>query len=166
MRGNFFWAVLVIATALIEATWLQAIRVQGVVPNLVLLLVVFYAVSESEIRAMFTGLLGGIFQDVAADTGLGHHVLCLVLVGFFVGRVGNRLITDNPAVKAALVFFAILLHDFIYITIDYIQHVDSSAAYTMAIGMVPRAFYTALLTPIVFFVMSRTRVHDLWGSHP
>jgi rod shape-determining protein MreD len=156
MKSNIYWAILVIVTAQIEATWLSQLRIQGVQPDLILVLVVYFAIVDGEQRAMMTGLLGGLFQDVAADTGLGHHVLCLVLVGYTVGRLSERLITDNPAVKTSAVFFASILHDVIYIAVDYVQHVDPQAAYTMAIGTVPRAFYTALTTPFLFFFLDRT----------
>ena len=151
------WIVLVVVTALIEATWLHVVRLEGVLPDLILLLVVYYAVVENEERAMFTGALGGIFQDVAADTGLGHHVLCLVIVGFAVGKLSRRLITDSPAVKAGLVFCASIVHGLIYIAIDYVQNPDMNALNTIAVSVLPRSFYTALATPLAYFLLDRTR---------
>lgn len=156
VRSDWLWAVVVIATALVEATWLTVFRVQGVLPDLMLVLVVYYAFSQGEERAMFTGLLGGIFQDAAADTVLGHHVMCLVLVGFLFGRMARRLITDNPAVKAGSVFIASVIHDLLYITADYTLKGDGNAVYAMSVGLVPRAFYTALMTPFLFAALNLT----------
>lgn len=156
MRTNVTWAALVIVTALIEATWLGVIRFHGVLPDLVILLVVYFAIADGEERAMMTGLLGGILQDVAGDTGLGHHVLCLVVAGYLAGRISRRLVTDHPAVKAGLVFGATLVHGLLYIVLDYVGNPDMNALHTIAVSVIPQAFYTALATPVVFFLLSRS----------
>jgi len=155
--GNIRWAFFVVLAALLEATWMRGLSVQGVVPDLVLVLVVYFAIAEGEERAMFTGLLGGMFQDVAANTPLGQHVLCLVIVGFVLGRMSQRLVTDNPYIKGAAVFLASLVHGNLFITIDYVQKVDIDAVYTMSFSLLPKAFYTAVTTPVIFFIMGRLR---------
>jgi rod shape-determining protein MreD len=154
-RANVYWAILVVVTVLVEATWLGLIRVQGVMPDLVLLLVVYFGINRGEERAMTTGLVGGVLQDVAGDTGLGHHVLCLVIIGFLVGQISHRLITDNPAVKTGVVFCASIIHAIIYVMVDYVQTPDIDALNMLAVSHVPRAFYTALATPLVFYILNR-----------
>lgn len=154
-RQNIYWGILVVLAAIIEATGLVHLRLQGAVPDLILLLVVYYSIASGGERAMMTGLLGGIFQDVAADKGLGHHVLCLVIVGYIGDRISSRLITDHPAVKSALVFAACLIHGLLFTSIEYVQKPETNAIYAYAVDTVPRAFYTALVTPVVFFLLDR-----------
>ena len=156
MRRHVYWAALVVAAALIESSWLGVIRLQGVMPDLILLLVVYFGVTKGDERAMFTGLIGGLFQDVAGDTGLGHHVLPLVAVGFIVGRLSERLVTGHPSVKAALVFCASLLHGAIFTSISYLQNPELNALYLFGVSVIPRAFYTALMTPLIFFALERS----------
>lgn len=155
MRKNIFWAVMVIAAALIQTTWLDLVRLQGVLPDLPLLLVVYFALTEGEERAMLTGVLAGVYQDVASNAILGHHILCNVVVGYIAGRVATRLIIEHPAVKAGMVLCASLLHGVIYSAISYVQNPDVGIIAPLATSVVPGAFYTALATPIVFFVCSR-----------
>lgn len=156
MRKNFIWVLAVMIVSLIETTWLGVVQVQGVLPNLVLLLVVYFALAEGEERAMFTGLLGGVFQDIAASTSLGHHVLCYVVVGYIAGRISTRLVTEHPAVKVGLVFIASLLSGVLYTLIQYVQTPDMGAFQFLANSVIPGAFYTALFTPVVFFFLTRT----------
>jgi len=153
MAKNLIWIITVAVTALIQTTWPDALKIQGVLPDLTLLLVVYFAISEGEERAMFTGLLGGIYQDVASNAVLGHHVLCHVIVGFIVGRVSTRLVTEHPAVKAGLTFLAGVVHGILYTGIGYVQEPDFLPAYTIVTAVVPGAFYTALLTPIAFAML-------------
>ena len=155
MRRNVWWAVIVVTTALIQTTWLDAIRFQGVLPDLTLLLVVYFAVAEGEERAMLTGVLGGLYQDVAGDTVLGHHVLCLVVAGYVVGRVARRLVMEHPMVKVGLVMGAGVVHGVLFTAVEYVQTPAKSALHAVLSTVVPGAFYTALVTPVVFFVMAR-----------
>ncbi|MCP4640055.1 MAG: rod shape-determining protein MreD [bacterium] len=153
MRRIILWAVVVAGTALVQTTWLDAIRVWGALPDATLLLVVFFALSDGEEWAMATGVLGGLFQDVAGNVTLGHHVLCHVVLGYAVGRMATRLITDHPAVKTTIVLGAALIHGLLYTVILYIQTPDTTAMHHIVVTVVPNAFYTALCTPLVFLLL-------------
>jgi rod shape-determining protein MreD len=150
LRRNVLWVVIVIAAALIQTTWLEALAIRNVQPDLTLLLVVYFALRHGEERAMFTGVLGGLFQDVAANAVLCHHVLGHVIVGFAVGRIGARLVTEHPVVKTGLVFMASLMEGIIYTTVLLIQQPGMFGVGLIVERVVPGAFYTALVTPIVF----------------
>lgn len=154
MRKNIIWAIAVIAAVLIQTTWLDAIRVQGVLPDLSLLLVVYFAVTDGEERAMFTGALAGVYQDVAGEAVLGHHVLCNVVAAYVVGRVSRRLVLDHPIVKVGLVFIASLLHGVLYLSIQYIQAPALPVFNRMINSVVPGAFYSALVTLPVFGLLA------------
>lgn len=150
MTKNAVWVLITMAVALLQTTWPDALKVQGVIPDLVLLLVIYFAIGEGEERAMFTGLVGGIYQDVASNAVLGHHVICLVTVGFLVGRLSTRLVTEHPAVKAGLVFCAGVLHGIFYVFIQFVQQPVSGAIYPILNSVIPGAFYSALITPLLF----------------
>jgi rod shape-determining protein MreD len=154
MRTNLIWAAAVISMALLEAQWPYVLRIQGVVPQLVLILVVFFAIVDGEERAMFTGLLGGVFQEVATDDALGHRVICLVVVGYVTGAIARRLITENPAVKASAVLVASVAHGILYLAIDYVQRPGVSNVSGQLVALLPQAFYTALVTPVLFMLLS------------
>ncbi len=169
MRKNILWIVITIAAALMQTTWLDAIRVQGVLPDLTLLLVLYFAVAEGEERAMFTGTIGGLCQDVAGNVTLGHHILCNVVLAFIVGRAARRIITEHPAVKVALVFCASVAHGILFTSIQYVQTPHMSAMTTIVATVLPGAFYTALVTPAAFFVLDlffRTKIDALQGGLP
>lgn len=156
MWRNLSWGLLVAATALLQTTWLDAIRVGGAIPDLTLLIVLYFALMEGEERAMATGALGGVFQDVAEDAVLGHNVLCNVLIAYAVGRLATRLVTEHPAVKAFIVLCACLVRGILYIAVLYVQRPDFTAFHHLAGTVIPGAFYSALCTPVVFLFLDRT----------
>ncbi len=168
MKKQIIWFILVVLTALLQTTWLERIRVAGVTPDLMLLLVVYIGLTEGESRAMATAVLGGIFKDVAADMTLGHHVLGLTLVGYMAGRITRRLVTEHPAIKTALVLGGALLNGLLFTAVLFIQKPDTPAMITILAEIIPGAFYTALVTPLVFWgldkVLGKTTVQE--GAAP
>jgi len=70
------------------------------------------------------------------------------------------LITEHPAVKAGIVLVASIAHGTLYTCIQYVQTPDMSALQTIFSTVMPGAFYTALVTPLVFFVLSRSLRFD------
>ncbi len=162
--SNFVWLFIIIVAVLFEATWLQALSIQQVIPDIVLMLTVYFSITEGAERGMYTGFVGGIFQDVAANTGVGHHALCLVLIAYVIGRMATRLITNNPYVKTMTVLLASIVQGILYLMIEYVQKVDLESMYTMSYAIMPRAFYTACVTPIIFYVLLRVRGESISGS--
>lgn len=155
MLYNLMWIVTVVVMALLHTTWPDLLTLQNVKPDLSLILVVYFAIAEGEERAMFTGAIGGIYQDVASKAVLGHNVLCLVIAGYAAGRLSTRLVTAHPAVKAGLVFLAGLAQGFLFTCIRYVQYPDTPVIESLLTVVVPASFYTALITPFVFFALDR-----------
>ena len=155
MRKNIIWASLTVFTSLLQTTWLDGIQIQGVTPSLTLLLVIYFALADGEERAMYTGVLAGLFQDVASESVLGHHVLCYVIVGYLVGRVSVRLITQNPAVKVGLVCLASLISGLLFTIVLAVQDPQWSLIATIRSNVIPSTLYTALATPLAFFLIDR-----------
>lgn len=155
MFYNLIWIVTVVVMALVQTTWPDFLTLENVKPDLTLILVVYFAIADGEERAMFTGALGGIYQDVASKAVLGQNVICLAVVGYAVGRLSTRLVTDHPAVKAGLVLLAGLAQGILFTCIHYIQYPGTPVVETILTAVVPASFYTALITPFVFFGLSR-----------
>lgn len=158
MMHTIGWLITVVLAAIIQTTWLDVIKLQGVLPDLTLLLVVYFAIADGEERAMWTALIGGVYQDVSGNYTLGHNVLSLVIVGYAVGRISTRLITEHPAVKAGLVLMAAVAHGVVFTAILYFQEPDIRPLHMIATAVIPGAFYTAVLTPLIFFGLA-------WAFH-
>lgn len=104
VRGLALAALIVVAVTL-QAAVLRYVAIDGVVPDLVLLLVVATALVRGTDYAAVVGFAAGLVLDLAppADHTAGRWALALVLAGFLVGRV--RLDARNSA-AAALVTVA------------------------------------------------------------
>jgi rod shape-determining protein MreD len=155
LRENGIWLLVVLAAVVLETAWPEALRPAGVAPRFVLIAVVYFALNFGEERAMGAGAFGGLLEDVVRGATLGHHVLCNVLVGYVVGRLGRRLIASHPAVKAGFVFLAATAHGVLFEFIHNIQEPQVSALRLIVVSVIPAAFYSAMVTPLIFIPLDR-----------
>lgn len=84
-----FHALLIILAVVLQVAVFSYFSVEGVVPNLVLLLVVVAAFARGPQFAATLGFCAGLMLDIAppADHIAGRWALALVLVGYLAGRV-------------------------------------------------------------------------------
>ena len=54
MLRNIAWVVVVVCAALIQTTWPDFLKIQGVTPELVLMLVVYFAIASGEEQSIRT----------------------------------------------------------------------------------------------------------------
>jgi rod shape-determining protein MreD len=87
-RGLLFTLVLLFAVVL-QVSFFSFFSYDGVVPNLVLLVVVAAALTRGPELAAVLGFVGGLAIDLVppADNVAGRWALALVLVGYVAGRV-------------------------------------------------------------------------------
>jgi rod shape-determining protein MreD len=90
--SSFRWAVtvaLVVLALVLQVSLFPHLAVQGVVPNLCLLVVVATALVRGPEHAAVLGFVAGVLLDLAppADHVAGRWALALVIVGYVAGRV-------------------------------------------------------------------------------
>src|SRR5690606_11366118 len=85
--------LLALTGALAFQTTLAGFAIEGgVLVNLVLVVVVFAALSYGPVTGLFTGSAGGLAQDALAGAVVGIGGFSMTLVGFLVGVLGAQFI--------------------------------------------------------------------------
>lgn len=103
LRSSALMVAVAVAIVL-QAVVLRYVSVDGVVPNLALVLVVVVAISRGSQFAAVFGFAAGLLLDLAppADHVAGRWALALVLVGYLAGRVRQDA-RDSPLASVVLV---------------------------------------------------------------
>jgi rod shape-determining protein MreD len=165
VRALVLAAVLVLAVVLQVAVF-STISLDGVVPNLALLVVVAAALVRGPEFAAVLGFLGGLAIDLAppADHVAGRWALALVVVGYLAGKVRHDA---GTSAGAALVTVAAcsFVGTSIFALSGMLLH-DSSVPVGEALRVIPVAvLYDVLVTPFVLpllmRLMRRMRPHQV-----
>lgn len=146
-------AATVLTALLLQDTVMTRLPLPGAAPDLMLVLVVAFALVEGPLSGMTTGFIGGVLTDSLSDHALGRLALAYAVVGYFAGMVQDELdrsivlsfLTMAAGAFGAVLIFAgegILLGD---------PRVTLGAIATSVLSSVP---YAVALTPFVLPAVS------------
>jgi len=149
VRGAIL-AVLVTFAVVLQVVAFRYLSIEGVVPNLALLVVVAAALVRGPDFAAALGFFAGLAIDLAppADHVAGRWALALVVVGYVAGRV--RQDAGTSAVAALVTVAASsFIGTSIFALSGMLLH-DPAVPATQALAVIPVAvLYDVLLTPLV-----------------
>ena len=148
-RGLLFTLVLLFAVVL-QVSFFSFFSYDGVVPNLVLLVVVAAALTRGPELAAVLGFVGGLAIDIVppADHVAGRWALALVLVGYVAGRVRqdagrSTLVALGTVAAASFVGTSVFALSGMLLR-------DPAVPVTEALQVIPAALvYDLLLAPFV-----------------
>ncbi len=102
MRRFLLGAATVVPALLLQSTVLARLALPGGVPDLLLVLVVAFALAEGALSGTVTGFVVGLLADLGSDHELGRTALAYALVGYLVG-----LLQDDRPRSPLLPLFAV-----------------------------------------------------------
>ena len=148
-------AVMLLAAAVAQATWMANLEVAGAFPNLVLLAIVAVAWVEGARPAMALACAGGLLLDLMSPGPVGPHAFALVAVAYLAG-FWSRNLDRHGAIYVALsaaagtVLYSAVLAGFNWVFGLPVPALDSFGWLTLA-----ACAYNALLMPIAAGVARR-----------
>jgi rod shape-determining protein MreD len=86
-RRFLLGAATVLTALLLQGTVLTRLPLPGAAPDLLLVVVVAYALVEGPLSGMTTGFVAGVLADSLADHQLGRLALAYAVVGYAVGFI-------------------------------------------------------------------------------
>jgi rod shape-determining protein MreD len=109
--------LLAIALALAAQTTIARYITSGTVTvDLVLVVVVYVALTSGSVAGLLTGMVAGLIQDSLLSTGLiGIGGLAKSIVGYVAGIVGTQFIVSQPLPRFLVFFVATVAHQAITI---------------------------------------------------
>jgi rod shape-determining protein MreD len=155
IRALVLTGVLLLAVILQVAVF-SAFSLNGVVPNVALLVVVAAALVRGPEFAAALGLAGGLAIDLAppADHVAGRWALALVVVGYLAGRVRND--AGTSALGAMLTVAACSFVGTSIFALSGMLLEDPAIPVGEALTVIPRAvLYDVLVTPFVLPLVMR-----------
>ncbi len=131
----------------------DVIRIAGVKPDLLFILVIFCGYSFGSFYGEVTGFIGGLFHDSISNSPLGLLAFPKMAMGFVIGMLGRSVIKSNLVTITLLLFIASILKGIITLMICYVFH-ESMVSESLGI-ILPESFYNAILAPPLFFIFDR-----------
>jgi rod shape-determining protein MreD len=144
--------IILIAAFLIQLLFLDYIKIAGAKPDLLFLLVIFFAIFFGPGTGAEAGFVAGLFKDTYSLDIFGVNTVLLSLAGLIVGGLSPKLFRESKLTQGLLVFassvFYMIIHYFISSLMLKVTYV-TLPEYLYCL-ILPSSFYTAILSVLLF----------------
>ena len=142
---------------LLQTTFVPFLSINGFLPDVLLIWVVYIAVTRGQLEATVTGFVVGLLQDVVSIQFFGLSALTKTLAGFIAGYFFNENITDQTLGSYRFLLITLLssfVHNVLYYGI-FLQGIQDALFTTMIEFSVAASLYTALMGVFPMFTFVR-----------
>ncbi|MFN3871455.1 MAG: rod shape-determining protein MreD [Ignavibacterium sp.] len=161
MKLNYIISLIIfIPVLIIQTTVVPLISIGEVVPDLILILLVYYSITEGQIYGTVLGFIYGFCFDLVTGSLLGSAMIAKTVSGFVAGYFSSENKVDIYLMFfnfGLIVFLAALVDQIIY---SFFSAFDISSNIFLIFfqnAFLP-AFYTALLGMIIIIFVPRKRI--------
>lgn len=150
----FLITVLLIA---LQTTLIPFLSVSNIIPDILLIWVVYTALQSGQITATVLGFCAGLFVDLLSGQFLGLSALCKTVVGFSAGYFFNENKVDFTIGRyqfLVIVAMMSLVHNLIYFTV-FVQGTDIGLIAAMLRVGLFATIYTTAVALLPWFVFTR-----------
>jgi rod shape-determining protein MreD len=104
------WGLVLMITLAVQATLVPFLAIQGIKPDLLLLVVVSSALLLGTQQGVGMGFFAGLLQDLAAGTIFGSNVLSKLATGSLAGSLERKVFKENTLLPVLAVIVATLIN--------------------------------------------------------
>ncbi|MGD1007158.1 MAG: rod shape-determining protein MreD [Ignavibacteriaceae bacterium] len=164
MRSEYIWSVVLFFPLLIiQTTVVPFISINGITPDLILIMLVFYTVRNGQVYGTILGFVYGFLFDLITGSLLGSAMLSKTIAGFIAGYFSNenkREIYFKTYIFVLIVFLCSVVD---LIINSFFSSIDLNTSIVLLLfeqGVLP-GIYTALLSAlIILFYPKRSIIEN------
>lgn len=153
------YASITVVLLLLQITFLRFISIGGVVPDAIVIWIVFLALRYGQIHATVAGFVLGLAMDIVGGDFIGLSPLSKTICGFVAGYFFNEEKTEQTLASyrfAVLILMASLVHNSIYFSI-FVQGSEMPFWRAVILYGIATSLYTLALSFLPIFGFSRVR---------
>ncbi len=150
MTGRRFLlgAVSIVTALLLQVTVIGRLPLPGVAPDLVLVLVVAFALAEGPMSGLVTGWVAGLLSDALAAHELGRLALAFAVAGYVTGMLQDETERSTLQPFGAVALGALLALG-TYLSVGILLGDPSVTLHALSRSLVSAVPYDVVLTPFI-----------------
>lgn len=150
-----FLALVILLTAFLQVTFADALKIWKIKPDLLLIVVIFFAFNGGTRLGIKAGLLAGLLKDAFTSGPMACWSVTFALVGFFVGYYKNRLYRDSLYTQVFIALACFLASYLFYYSFADVFNKMPPFGESLFCLIIPASIYTAIFTPIIFIILDK-----------
>ncbi len=135
----------------LQGSFLSFFLVDGIMPDLLLIMVICLAFIWGENRGVIVGFIAGMLQDFFFGPALGFFTLSKIIPAYLAGLASRGIYTDQVIAPMIAVFLGTILHELVsYLLVGFFWGHEFPLAYYLENKFLPQAIYNLVLTLLIY----------------
>ncbi len=141
----FVLALLPFLVLFLQTTLFSSLSLQGVVPDVLLILVIFYAIFHGAHKGAVYGVLCGLWEDLYLGRFIGINAVSKGLTAYVIGRLQGNVFKENVMVGVLGVVGGTLLNSALLYTFALIGAQVFNIEKVFFINMIYQGIYNTII---------------------
>jgi rod shape-determining protein MreD len=154
----FFSGLIIVVFILLQTTILHTVAIEGVVPDLSLIALVFLANKNGKIFGESLGFIGGLVEDFLSLSPLGFHAVVKTLIGYLFGLTHGVVFIGALLMPMLMVCIATLLKSLLVAAVTAFFQIPLSAFSFFSMKTVIELGCNVFLSPFIFAFLGLFRI--------
>lgn len=150
MRRVLVFALTLLTAVLLQTTVFAQLKIAGVSPDLLLAVVISFALLEGPSAGATLGFCGGFMRDLLLDGPTGLTGLSYLVVGYVIGSVRPYIGTNTVFVPAAGVFLGSMAATGFYEVLQPLMGQKTPPLGRVISVIMLTALYNTILVPFIY----------------
>lgn len=146
-------SIILLSTAIIEASILSNISFLPAIPDLLMLSLIFFALHNGKIVGESTGFISGLFLDFLTSSPFGLNCLLRTSLGYIAGLFSKSLNSEGIVVPAILGFIASIYKALFLLLLSFLYPSKITTYSIFELSSLFELILNVLFTPIVFYFL-------------
>jgi rod shape-determining protein MreD len=151
-----WYSLIVLLFVPVQSLLMASISLNGVQPDLGVILLYFIGLVYGEMDGILFGLIIGFLMDLFSGGPLGANLVSKTLLGWASGMIGRTLLNVNAFFTLGSVFGLSLLNGILSFLFVFLIAGGWGFWASVRWVIVPEAFYDAVLATVLFLLASRS----------
>ena len=143
-------ALLPLLAIFLQSTLFASYSIKGVVPDMVLVFVIFYALLNGAEKGARYGLICGLLEDLYTGRFIGMNALSKAATAYIIGKLQGRVFAENVAVGIIGVFLGSLLNACLLFILAFAYFAVFNIDRSLFINIIYQSFYNVVITTPIY----------------
>jgi len=136
----------------VEVTVTPWIALNGMRPNLALIMVMFVCLYVSVEEAVVFAWALGLAKDVCSVGPLGLNALLFSICAYQLAGVKDRVFRDHPFTQLLVAVVTVTIYNLLYLAVVYVRNPSVARNFPeLSYRFLDALLYTSLLAPVIFY---------------
>lgn len=147
---------IIVAALLIQLTLINLFTIQGLKPDLILLVVIVFSLLQGAEEGSISGFASGLLQDIFSSGLLGINALAKTIIGFICGILRAKVFAEHILfIIPVITFVASIGQCMLIFLVLRAFGMEYDLAWSLKQVAFPEALYNCLLSPFIFLAVKR-----------